>query len=146
MQLRVADRVRKTVRLQHAHNRPRDPHRRSAADNPQAGWSQAGVVPQGEEITAPARPRIENTLIKALARAFRCRKLLETGAYVTVAEMADAEGINRSYVSRVLRLTLLAPEIVEGILEGRLGTELVMPNLLEPRSEFWIEQQLSKAD
>lgn len=60
--------------------------------------------------------------------------------------MADAEGINRSYVSRVLRLTLLAPELVDGILEGRLGTDLVMPDLLEPRSELWMEQQLSKAE
>jgi hypothetical protein len=104
------------------------------------------LSPAGEEITAPARPRIDNTLVKALARAFRWRKLLETGAYATVAEMADAEGINRSYVSRVLRLTLLAPEIVEGVLEGRVGTDLVMPDLLEPRSELWTEQQLTKAD
>jgi hypothetical protein len=104
------------------------------------------LSPAGEEITAPARPRIDNTLVKALARAFRWRRLLETGAYATVAEMADAEGINRSYVSRVLRLTLLAPEIVEGILEGRVGTDLMMPDLLEPRSELWTDQQLSKAD
>ena len=85
------------------------------------------LSPTGEEITAPARPQIDNTLVKALARAFRWRKLLETGVYATVAEMADAEGINRSYVSRVLRLTLLAPEIVESILEGRVGTDLVVP-------------------
>jgi hypothetical protein len=101
------------------------------------------LSPAGEVVTAPARPRIDNTLVKALARAFRWRKLLETGVYATVAEMADAEGINRSYVSRVLRLTLLAPELVEGILEGRVGTELVMPDLLEPRSELWMEQQLA---
>jgi hypothetical protein len=104
------------------------------------------LSPAGEEITVPARLRIDNTLVKALARAFRWRKLLETGVYATVAEMADAEGINRSYVSRVLRLTLMAPEIVENILDGRLGTELVMPDLLEPRSELWTEQLLSKAD
>jgi hypothetical protein len=104
------------------------------------------LSPAGEEITAPARPRIDNTLVKALARAFRWRKLLETGVYVTVAEMADAESINRSYVSRVLRLTLLAPELVESILEGRLGTDIVVPDLLDPRSELWVEQQLSKAD
>jgi hypothetical protein len=100
------------------------------------------LTPAGEEITAPARPRIDNTLVKALARAFRWRKLLEMGVYATVAEMADAEGINRSYVSRVLRLTLLAPELVEQILNGQLGTEVIMPCLLEPRSELWREQQL----
>ena len=95
----------------------------------------------GEEITVPARPRIDNTLVKALARAFRWQKLLETGVYTTVAEMADAEGINRSYVSRLLRLTLLAPTLVESILDGQVGTELIMPDLLEPRSELWKEQQ-----
>jgi AraC-like DNA-binding protein len=98
------------------------------------------LSPAGEEITTLARPRIDNTLVKALARAFRWRKLLETGVYATVAEMADAEGINRSYVSRVLRLTLLAPEIVESILDGRMGMALVLPNLLENRPEIWAEQ------
>jgi single-stranded DNA-specific DHH superfamily exonuclease len=104
------------------------------------------LSPAGKEITAPARPRADNTLVKALARAFRWRKFLETGAYATVAEMADAEGINRSYVSRVLRLTLLAPEIIESILDGQVRTEMIMPDLLEPRSELWKEQKLSKAD
>ena len=104
------------------------------------------LSPAGEEITAPARPRIDNTLVKALARAFRWRKLLEAGVYATVAEMADAESINRSYVSRVLRLTLLAPEIVESILDGRVGTEFVMPDLLKPCSELWMEQLFAKAD
>jgi hypothetical protein len=100
------------------------------------------LSPAGEEITAPARTRIDNTLVKALARAFRWRKLLETGVYATVAEMADAEGINRSYVSRVLRLTLLAPEIVESILEGRHETDLILPALLSPKAELWHEQEL----
>jgi len=104
------------------------------------------LSPAGEEITAAARPRIDSTLVKALARAFRWRKLLETGVYATVAEMADAEAINRSYVSRVLRLTLLAPELVKTILDGRVATDLFLPDLLEPRSELWNQQQLSKAD
>ena len=104
------------------------------------------LSPAGEEIAAAARPRIDSTLVKALARAFRWRKLLETGVYATVAEMADAEAINRSYVSRVLRLTLLAPELVKTILDGRVATDLFLPDLLEPRSELWNQQQLSKAD
>ena len=104
------------------------------------------LSPSGEEITPSARPRIDNTLVKALARAFRWRKLLETGVYTTVAEMADDESINRSYVSRVMRLTLLAPAIVESILDGKVDTELVMPDLLEPRSDLWIDQQLARAD
>jgi hypothetical protein len=58
-------------------------------------------------------------MVKAIARAFRWRKLLGTGVYATVEEIAAAEKINLSCVSRVLRLTLLAPAIVEAILDGR---------------------------
>lgn len=102
------------------------------------------LSPAGEEITAPARPRIDNTLVKAMARAFRWRRLLETGVYATVAEMADAEGINRSYVSRVLRLTLLSPKIVESILEGQHRPELVVSEPLAERSEIWPMKQCMK--
>ena len=55
----------------------------------------------------------------ALAQAFRWRRMMETGRYSTIDELAAAEKINSSYVSRLLRLTLLAPDIVEAILDGR---------------------------
>ena len=58
-------------------------------------------------------------MVKAIARAFRWRDMLESGEYATIREIADAEKINESYVGRVLRLTLLAPDIVEAILGGR---------------------------
>jgi hypothetical protein len=57
-------------------------------------------------------------MLKALARAFRWRRLLETGAFGTIEELAEAEKINTSYVSRILRLTLLAPDIAEAIVCG----------------------------
>ena len=63
-------------------------------------------------------------MVKALARALRWRELLETGAYDTIEELAAAEKINSSYVSRILRLTLLAPAIVEAILDGRQPVEM----------------------
>jgi hypothetical protein len=58
-------------------------------------------------------------MVKALARAFRWREMLDTGAYATLEVPAQANGVAPSYASRVLRLTLLAPEIVEAILDGR---------------------------
>jgi hypothetical protein len=58
-------------------------------------------------------------VVKALARAWRWQSMLDSGEYGTLADLADAERISRSYVCRVLRLTLLAPDIVEGILNGR---------------------------
>src|SRR6478609_809596 len=68
---------------------------------------------------APMPPHVDSTLVKAIARAFRWQKMLETGRYATIKEIAKAEKINSSYVSRVLRLTLLAPATVEAILDSR---------------------------
>ena len=67
------------------------------------------IAPEGAAPWAPPRARIDNTMVKAIARAFRWRRLLEEGQYGSVVELAEAEKINKSYVSRVLRLSLLAP-------------------------------------
>ena len=69
-------------------------------------------------------------MVKALARASRWRKMLDTGEHVTIEDLAKAKGVNATYVSRVLRLTLLAPEIVEAILDGRQPAAQQLDNLL----------------
>ena len=79
------------------------------------------VTPDGAPW-AP-RPRVDNAMVKALARAFRWRKMLDTGVHATLEDLARAKGVAPSYVSRVLRLTLLAPDIVEAILDGRQPEE-----------------------
>lgn len=84
--------------------------------------------------------RGDPALVKALARAFRWRRLLETGAVASGREIAAKEKINASYVSRVLRLTLLQPDIVEAILDGRHTPEMTLPSLLEPFPVIWTEQ------
>ena len=102
------------------------------------------LAPDGTANTWAATPRrIDSALVKAIARAFRWRKLLETGVYVTVGEIAAAEKINPSYVSRVLRLTLLAPDIVEAVLNGRQPAEMTLAALMEPFSVVWREQRAS---
>ena len=98
------------------------------------------ISPDGAPSWAPPRRRVDNAMIKALARAFRWRKLMEAGAYGTVEEIAAAEKINASYVSRVLRLTLLAPDSVEAILDGRQPAEMTLAVLMEPFSAAWHEQ------
>lgn len=98
------------------------------------------ISPDGVSAVATMRPRVDNTMVKALARAFRWRKLLETGAFATVEEIAGAEKINASYVGRVLRLTLLAPDIVEEILDGRQPTEMTLAVLTRPFPVVWREQ------
>jgi hypothetical protein len=93
------------------------------------------LVPDGVPVP-PAAPHIDSTLVKAIARAFRWQKMLETGRYATIREIARAERINPSYVSRVLRLTLLAPATVEAILDGRASA---VPTLAEAMGAFWVE-------
>ena len=77
------------------------------------------------------RPRVANAMVKALVRAFRWRKMLDTGVYGTLEDFARAKGVNPTYVSRILRLTLLAPEIVEAILDGRQPARMRLDDLLE---------------
>lgn len=86
-------------------------------------------------------PRQDITLIKAVARAFRWRRMLEGGQFATVQELAAAEKINASYVSRVLRLTLLAPGIVEAILDGRQPHGMTLPVLMEGVVVEWEGQR-----
>jgi len=86
--------------------------------------------------------RTDNTLVKALARAFRWKRMLELGEFATIGELAEREGIAPSYMTRVLRLTLLSPDIVEAILDGRQGPEVTLAKVLEPLPSEW-GQQLS---
>ena len=85
--------------------------------------------------------RIDNAMVKAIARAFRWREMLENGTHATIAEIAAAEKINESYVGRVLRLTLLAPDIVEAILGGRQPAGLQLEDLMRRFPVLWTEQR-----
>lgn len=88
--------------------------------------------------------KADNTLVKALARAFRWKRMLESGEFATIAELAEREGIAPSYMTRVLRLTLLAPDIVEAILDGRQGPEVTLAHVLEPFPAEWDMQLMVK--
>lgn len=84
--------------------------------------------------------RTDSTLVKALARAFRWKRMLESGEFATIAELAEREGIAPSYMTRVLRLSLLAPDIVEAILDGRQGLDVTLSQGLEPFPLAWKRQ------
>lgn len=94
----------------------------------------AGALPTAITAGDPA-------LVKALARAFRWRRLLEEGRYASLDELAKAEKVDRSHLSRLLRLTLLAPDIVEAILDGRHPEELTLAMLREAVPVKWREQR-----
>ncbi len=102
------------------------------------------LAPDGADVTASTVTRhMDNAMVKAIARAFRWREMLENGTHATVAEIAAAEKINESYVGRVLRLTLLAPDVVEAVLNGRQPTKLQLDQLLRKFPVEWREQRRS---
>ena len=108
------------------------------------GGRKVVIAPDGTEAPAVgAAARIDSTLVKALARAFRWRRMLESGLVSTVGEIAVREKINKSYVSRVLRLTLLAPQIVEAILDGRQAEGVTLRGLMEPFPVEWHGQRVA---
>lgn len=94
-------------------------------------------LPEG----AAQRRKTDNTLVKALARAFRWKRMLESGEFATVAELVTRENIAPSYMTRVLRLTLLAPDIVETILDGKQGPEVTLARLMDAFPAQWSDQR-----
>ena len=99
------------------------------------------VAPDGSQFLPARSKATDSTLIKALSRAWRWQRLLDQGAYNSIAEMADKEGINRSYLSRTIRLTLLAPDIVEAILNGTQPATLQLSDLEQPFPIDWEAQR-----
>ncbi|SEO16514.1 hypothetical protein [Palleronia pelagia] len=91
---------------------------------------------------AAQQRRTDNTLVKALARAFRWKKMLDAGEFATIAELAEREGIAPSYMTRVLRLSLLAPDIVGAILDGKQGQALTLARGVEPFPLVWSDQRV----
>ena len=88
-----------------------------------------------------SKPQPDGTLVKALARAWRWQRMLDEGVYASVSDIGDAENISKSYVSRILRLALLAPDIVEAILAGKTDQVLMLEKLERPLPASWEEQR-----
>ena len=107
----------------------------------QRGGRKQIVVPTGTADWQPRANRCENSLVNAVARAHLWRRLIESGKYSSAAELSRAEGINESYLCRVLRLTLLAPDIVEAILDGRQPRTLELQSLVKPLPTDWGAQR-----
>lgn len=99
------------------------------------------LTPDGSVAQPTPRARPDSALLKALARGFRWKKMLQESDYQTLEEIADAENINPSYVSRLLRMTLLSPEVVEEILAGRQPPGLTMARAMQPFPMEWNKQR-----
>jgi hypothetical protein len=101
------------------------------------------VMPDGQGAPFCIGPSIDSTLVKAIARAHRWQAMLESGDYSSIAELAAAERINPSYLARVLRLTLLAPKTVDGILNGQHSPGLTLARLFNRWPVEWDHQRFS---
>jgi hypothetical protein len=107
----------------------------------QRGGRKRIVSPDGSAIVPTTKPQPDGALVKALARAWRWQRMLDDGVYATVSDIGDAENISKSYVSRILRLALLAPDIVDGILAGSTDQTLVLERLERPLPASWEQQR-----
>lgn len=100
------------------------------------------VLPDGSHGHPMSAATIDNAMVKAIARAFRWQKLLENGTYSCLDEIAKAERIGPSFISRIIRIASLAPEIVDAILDGRQPAHLTLKHLMTPFPVEWEKQKL----
>jgi len=98
------------------------------------------MVATGHTPIRIVRIKTDDTVLKALGRAYRWKRMLESGEFSSIGDLAAAEKINHSFVRRILRLTLLAPEITEAILNGELPKGRQLEHLLKSFSDVWGEQ------
>ena len=104
------------------------------------------VMPDGTQGNPAPRATIDNTMVKAIARAFRWQAMLENGTYGCLEAIGKTEKIAPSFVSRVIRLALLAPDIIEAILAGKQPAHLTLRDLMGAfpvewegqKGQFWI--------
>ena len=99
------------------------------------------IVPEGLPGTERPKSPSQEPLVTALARAFHWQELIDSGRYGSITELAEALGVDRSYVGRVIRLTLLAPDIVEAIVRGDEPSGLSLERLVKKMPMLWEEQR-----
>lgn len=99
------------------------------------------VSPNLTDLWAPTRPRIDNTLLRAVVQAFAWKHQLETGQFATISELAEAKKLDRSFVSHILRLTLLAPDLVEAVIDGRQPSAMQLQPLVRGVPVEWERQR-----
>ena len=100
------------------------------------------VLPEG----AAQAPKPDNTLVKALARAFRWKRMLESGEFASISELAEKEGIAFTYMARLMRLSLLSPELVDAVIDGHQPANITLANLMDPFPADWKEQRALWSD
>ena len=99
------------------------------------------IVPEGLPGTESRKSPTQEPLVTALARAFHWQELIDGGRYSSITDLAEALQVDRSYVGRIMRLALLAPDIVEAIVDGREPSGLSLERLVKGTPVLWGEQR-----
>ncbi|MBF0420978.1 MAG: hypothetical protein HQL78_12525 [Magnetococcales bacterium] len=97
--------------------------------------------PDGELVEGPLRANLDDVLVNALAQAHRWKNMIESGKYDSITQLAEAEGVDRGNMSRMLGMTLLAPDITQAILDGKQPEKLTITELKKPFPLVWEEQR-----
>ncbi|MFI0849151.1 hypothetical protein [Mesorhizobium sp. IMUNJ 23232] len=98
------------------------------------------ISPGGQEQSPLTSRLVDRPLLRSIVQAFEWQRLLDEGQYTTIGELAKSRKLDRSFVSRTFRLTLLAPEIVEALLDGRQTDAVQRQGLLHNTPDSWVEQ------
>ncbi len=102
------------------------------------------IAPDGSVVPGTSRQAATHSdpaLVKALARAFRYQRMLDAGKYKSIGEMAVAEKLDRGYLGRLLQLTLLAPDLIQAIMDGREPAGVTLTVLMDTFPVEWWEQR-----
>ena len=99
------------------------------------------IVAEGLSGARTSKSPTQEPLVTALARAFHWQELIDSGRYASVTELAEALGVDRSYVGRIMRLALLAPDIVEAIVRGDEASGMSLERLTKGLPMLWEEQR-----
>lgn len=104
------------------------------------GGRKTVISPDGR-AWEPSEPLVDSALVRAFARAFRWQRMLDDGTHGTFNDLAKAEGVSQSHVSRMLRLTLLSPDLLEAILAGTQPEGMRLEGLLAGFPDEWSHQR-----
>ena len=106
------------------------------------GGKKVIVGPVGQDLRSLAlHIRKDDKLLKALGRAYKWQKLIETGRCKNAKEISEIENINRSYVLRVLRLMRLSPKIIQSVLDGNQPDGFGLSSVEKSFPALWSEQE-----
>lgn len=102
------------------------------------------ITPQNQSLPIEEKPSHDFRLVNVLAKAYRLQKKMDKNPDQTISSLAAKEGITHGYLGRLLRLNLLAPDIVEAILEGRQPKSLKVIDFIKKGIPLLWEEQMEK--